>query len=138
MYCIDCKFLLSQELNGKGLKANEWIGHIQSSMNGKGGGKEMSAQATGTNTSCLNQVLNMATQYVEEKLGVSGSSSDGPAEGGDVGLTKLNVYLADHSYIEGYTPSQADVTVYKALGKQPSSQYVHINRYIIICANFPV
>ena len=117
-----------QELNGKGLKANEWVGHIQSVMNGKGGGKEMSAQATGTNTACLNQVLNMATQFVEEKLGISSSSSSG-AQGGNL-HGKLNSYLADHSYIEGYTPSQADVTVYKALGNQVPSQYAHLNRFV--------
>ena len=123
-----------QELNSKGLKANEWIGHIQNVINGKGGGKEMSAQATGTNTSCLNQVLNMATQFVEEKLGISGgcSSSDAEARGdlsSNAGLAKLNSYLADHSYIEGYMPSQADITVYKALGKRPDAQHIHIVRY---------
>ena len=111
------------------MKANEWIGHIQSVMNGKGGGKEMSAQATGTNTSCLNQLLNMATQFVEEKLGISSSSSSG-AEGGDFFLKKLNSYLADHSYIEGYTPSQADITVYKALGNRVPAQYTHLKRYV--------
>ena len=102
-------------------------------MNGKGGGKEMSAQATGTNTSCLNQVLNMATKFVEEKLGISGGSSSHTEVQGDLssnaGLSRLNSYLADHSYIEGYVPSQADVTVYKALGKRPDAQHVHIVRY---------
>ena len=103
-------------------------------MNGKGGGKDISAQATGTNTSCLNQVLNMATQFVEEKLGISSwSSSSDTGAGGDIscksGLIKLNTYLADHSYIEGYAPSQADITVYKALNKRPPAEYVHIVRY---------
>ena len=70
----------------------------------------------------------------EEKLGISGgcSSSDAEARGdlsSNAGLAKLNSYLADHSYIEGYMPSQADITVYKALGKRPDAQHIHIVRY---------
>ncbi|KAK9896251.1 hypothetical protein P389DRAFT_76729 [Cystobasidium minutum MCA 4210] len=46
-----------------------------------------------------------------------------------VDVTSLNSYLADKSYIQGYTPSQADVTVFKALGSAPSSQYPHAARW---------
>ena len=66
--------LQMQELVSKGLKANEWVGHIQNLMNGKGGGKEMSAQATGNNIGCLNQAISLATQFVQDKLGISPKS----------------------------------------------------------------
>ncbi|KAL5529369.1 hypothetical protein ACEPAG_5354 [Sanghuangporus baumii] len=36
-------------------------------------------------------------------------------------LAKLEAHLASRSYIEGYTPSQADVHVFKALGSEPSA-----------------
>ena len=51
-----------------GLKANEWVKYVSEVMNGKGGGKDMSAQATGTNATCLEQVLQMATDYAKMKL----------------------------------------------------------------------
>ncbi|CAG8789716.1 963_t:CDS:2, partial [Cetraspora pellucida] len=36
----------------------------------------------------------------------------------DKGLTKLNTFLEEHSYIEGYyEPTQADVSVFKDLDK---------------------
>jgi len=37
------------------------------------------------------------------------------------GLTALNAFLADRSYIEGYTVSQADVVVYQAMAGTPSA-----------------
>ncbi|PRQ71869.1 elongation factor 1 beta/delta chain [Rhodotorula toruloides] len=37
------------------------------------------------------------------------------------GLQSLEAHLADKSYIEGYTPSQADVAVYKALASAPDA-----------------
>jgi len=52
----------------KGLKANEWVAQVQSIMQGKGGGKDVSAQATGTNVACLQQVMDLATQFVQLKL----------------------------------------------------------------------
>jgi len=50
---------------------------------------------------------------------------------------ELNTYLADKSYIEGYTPSQADVTAFLKLGSAPDRAsaphaarwYKHINSY---------
>ncbi len=38
-------------------------------MDGKGGGKEMSAQATGTNTQCMEEALQMANEFARLKLG---------------------------------------------------------------------
>ncbi|TFY66889.1 hypothetical protein EVG20_g4206 [Dentipellis fragilis] len=52
-------------------------------------------------------------------------------------LVKLESHLTSRSYIEGYTPSQADVHVFKALSAAPSAAtaphaarwYNHINSY---------
>ena len=43
----------------KGLKANEWVQHISGCINGKGGGKAESAQASGTNYDKINEVLKL-------------------------------------------------------------------------------
>ncbi|CAG8544103.1 4028_t:CDS:2, partial [Diversispora eburnea] len=49
----------------------------------------------------------------------------------DSGLTALNSYLEGKSYIESYSPSQADVAVFKALNhKVPDhSKYPHAARW---------
>jgi len=48
----------------------------------------------------------------------------------DVGLKALNSWLETRSYITGYTPSQADVTVYKSVSKAPdASKYPHAARW---------
>ncbi|KAJ7054707.1 hypothetical protein C8F01DRAFT_1162648 [Mycena amicta] len=52
-------------------------------------------------------------------------------------LTKLEAHLASRSYVEGYTPSQADVVVFKAISSAPSAAsnphvarwYTHIQSY---------
>ncbi|KAJ7573982.1 hypothetical protein C8J56DRAFT_475959 [Mycena floridula] len=52
-----------------------------------------------------------------------------------VDLTKLDQHLATRSYIEGYTPSQADVHVFKAISAAPTSPanvarwYTHIKSF---------
>jgi len=55
-----------------------------------------------------------------------------------VDLAKLDQYLASRSYIEGYTPSQADVHVFKGVASPPSAAsnpnaarwYTHIKSYV--------
>jgi elongation factor 1-beta len=55
----------------------------------------------------------------------------------DTGASVLNSWLSTRSYIVGHTASQADVTVFKALGKAPTSEkypnaarwYRHIATY---------
>ncbi|XP_072754968.1 alanine--tRNA ligase, cytoplasmic isoform X2 [Anoplolepis gracilipes] len=54
----------------KGLKANEWIQTIVSVMQGKGGGKPESAQASGTNITCLNEIVSKANDFANQKLGI--------------------------------------------------------------------
>lgn len=47
----------------------------------------------------------------------------------DSGLNALNEYIKTRSYIEGFEPSQADVSVYEALNAAPSKKYVHVCRW---------
>ncbi|KAI0363236.1 elongation factor 1 beta/delta chain [Pilatotrama ljubarskyi] len=45
-------------------------------------------------------------------------------------LAKLESHLATRSYVEGYTPSQADVAVFKAIASAPdASAYPHVSRW---------
>ncbi|KAF7996973.1 hypothetical protein HCN44_005250 [Aphidius gifuensis] len=45
------------------------------------------------------------------------------------GLKELNTYLADRSYVQGYVATQADVAVYEAVGKAPTSENPHALRW---------
>lgn len=45
------------------------------------------------------------------------------------GLKTLNEFLADKSFIEGYTVSQADVVVFQALNGAPSADLFHALRW---------
>jgi elongation factor 1-beta len=45
------------------------------------------------------------------------------------GLNVLNDYLVDKSYIEGWTLSQGDVVVFKALSGPPKADLVHALRW---------
>ncbi|OAY47943.1 elongation factor 1-delta 1 [Manihot esculenta] len=49
--------------------------------------------------------------------------------GSPTGLKKLDDYLLARSYITGYQASKDDVTVYAALPKAPSSEYVNVSRW---------
>lgn len=42
---------------------------------------------------------------------------------------QLNAFLADKSYIEGFTPSQADTVVFKAFSSAPSAEHKHALRW---------
>lgn len=58
-----------QDVAERGLKASEWVQEVCTLLDGKGGGKEMSAQATGRNTECLQEALQMANEFARLKLG---------------------------------------------------------------------
>merc|ERR1712197_271400 len=45
------------------------------------------------------------------------------------GVKALDEFLAEHSYIEGFVPSQADTAVYKALAGAPKSDTPHALRW---------
>lgn len=57
-----------QDVAKRGLKANEWVQKLCPLLDGKGGGKDMSAQATGRNTQCLQEALQMANEFAQLKL----------------------------------------------------------------------
>lgn len=58
-----------QETAQKGLKANQWVQEVSALMDGKGGGKDISAQATGKNVGCLQEALRLATDFARLHLG---------------------------------------------------------------------
>lgn len=58
-----------QDVANRGLKASEWVQELCPLLDGKGGGKDMSAQATGRNTQCLQEALQMANEFARLKLG---------------------------------------------------------------------
>lgn len=60
---------LLQDVADRGLKASEWVQELCPLLDGKGGGKDMSAQATGKNTQCLQEALQMSNEFARLKLG---------------------------------------------------------------------
>ncbi|XP_053740887.1 alanine--tRNA ligase, cytoplasmic-like [Synchiropus splendidus] len=66
---IICLCQVPQEVANRGLKASEWVQELCPLLDGKGGGKEMSAQATGRNTQCVEKALQLANQFAQLKLG---------------------------------------------------------------------
>lgn len=66
---ITCLCQVPQETVSRGLKASEWVGHILELMDGRGGGKDMSAQATGKNINDLDKALKLATEFAKLKIG---------------------------------------------------------------------
>lgn len=117
----------------RGLKANEWVTSVQGLMGGKGGGKELSAQATGTNTRCVPEAIVVATQFVKSKLGLSdctlGSSSAPSSSSSPFDMQALNAYLAEHSYLSGYAASQADAVVHGTINASQLAGLPHIARW---------
>ncbi|KFO63061.1 Alanine--tRNA ligase, cytoplasmic [Corvus brachyrhynchos] len=59
----------AQETANKGLKASQWVQEVSGLMDGKGGGKDISAQATGKNVGCLQEALKLATDFARLRLG---------------------------------------------------------------------
>uniref|UniRef100_A0A0C9R5P7 Ef1beta protein n=2 Tax=Endopterygota TaxID=33392 RepID=A0A0C9R5P7_9HYME len=52
------------------------------------------------------------------------------------GLKELEKFLADNSYISGYSPSKADLSVFEALGKAPAGSFPHVQRWYRHIASF--
>lgn len=65
---IFCLAAVPKNAVSKGLKANEWVQQISQLMQGKGGGKPESAQASGSNITCLKEVIDLATKFAKTKL----------------------------------------------------------------------
>lgn len=52
----------------KGLKADEWVKNISGVINGKGGGKPLSAQGSGDNLNDVEKAVEMSKQFATLKL----------------------------------------------------------------------
>ena len=59
---------LPQGLVEKGLKADEWVKVLSPLLGGKAGGKDTSAQGSGTNTDRLQEAVEAANQFAFSKL----------------------------------------------------------------------
>ncbi|NXD15457.1 SYAC protein, partial [Nothocercus nigrocapillus] len=66
---ITCLCQVPQETVQRGLKASQWVQEVSALMDGKGGGKDVSAQATGKNVGCLQEALKLATDFARLRLG---------------------------------------------------------------------
>ena len=62
-------FFFVQEINEKGLKADEWVKSVSDLLGGKCGGKQGSAQGSGPNIDCVDKALETAKQFAQMKLG---------------------------------------------------------------------
>lgn len=67
---IFCHCAVSKNLNNKGLKANEWVTNVAASINGKGGGKADSAQASGTNNQTVDSLVKIAEEFAALSLNI--------------------------------------------------------------------
>uniref|UniRef100_A0A2K5DP58 Alanine--tRNA ligase n=1 Tax=Aotus nancymaae TaxID=37293 RepID=A0A2K5DP58_AOTNA len=65
---ITCLCQVPQNAANRGLKASEWVQQVSGLMDGKGGGKDVSAQATGKNVGCLQEALQLATSFAQLRL----------------------------------------------------------------------
>ena len=59
----------SQEINAKGLRADDWVKSVSELLGGKCGGKEASAQGSGPNIENVDKALETAKQFAQMKLG---------------------------------------------------------------------
>lgn len=66
---ILCLAQVPKEVASKGLKANEWVQHVSEVMGGKGGGKDVSAQATGDKINSLEEAMRLSKEFAQLKLG---------------------------------------------------------------------
>ncbi|XP_066933990.1 alanine--tRNA ligase, cytoplasmic-like [Clytia hemisphaerica] len=55
-------------VDGKGLKANEWVKEVSTVIGGKGGGKPLSAQGSGENLQEINKAISLAKEFASLKL----------------------------------------------------------------------
>ncbi|XP_022123105.2 alanine--tRNA ligase, cytoplasmic isoform X2 [Pieris rapae] len=65
---IYCLAVVPKNLVEQGLLASEWVQSVVGIMNGKGGGKAESAQASGSNVSCLNDAIKVARDFATTKV----------------------------------------------------------------------
>lgn len=112
-YCHPFKDLIK-----KGLKANEWVSDLQATIKGKGGGKDLNAQATGSDFESIQVAMSKANKFASTKLNLIDTEVVKPLTNAkDIQnlFQLLESHLEMRSYIEGYAPSQADSTVFRSL-----------------------
>uniref|UniRef100_A0A6M2DGU8 Alanine--tRNA ligase n=1 Tax=Xenopsylla cheopis TaxID=163159 RepID=A0A6M2DGU8_XENCH len=63
---IFCLASASKKAVEKGLKANEWVAEVAKVINGKGGGKPESAQASGNQIEKIDEVLLLGKQFADK------------------------------------------------------------------------
>lgn len=63
--CMSC---VPKEVAENGLQAKSWVDQVTSVISGKGGGKDVSAQATGSNTKGLEEAMKIALDFAKLKL----------------------------------------------------------------------
>ncbi|XP_033755584.1 alanine--tRNA ligase, cytoplasmic-like [Pecten maximus] len=63
--CMSCVPKVSVS---KGLNAKDWVNEVVPVIQGKCGGKDLAAQATGSNTDGLQEALDIATKFAQMKL----------------------------------------------------------------------
>jgi len=64
---VVCFSNVSKELSSK-LKANEWIKEVSPTIDGKGGGKPESAQASGSKTGSIDEAVELAIKFAKTRL----------------------------------------------------------------------
>lgn len=64
-----CMAGVGKETVQKGLAANDWVNNISQLVGGKGGGKQESAQATGTKVEALDEAVKLSREFAKLKLG---------------------------------------------------------------------
>lgn len=62
------KIFVLQAVVTDGFGADKWVQQVVPLINGKGGGKDLAAQATGTNPQSLNKALEVATEFAKLNL----------------------------------------------------------------------
>lgn len=65
---VICLSAVPKDAVAKGLKANEWVNHVAGVINGRGGGKPESAQATGSNIENVNDAVKLSQEFAQLKL----------------------------------------------------------------------
>ena len=127
----------------KGLKANEWVTQVQQLICGRGGGKDISAQATGSNVDSIDAAMKQATDFACAKLGIvqespkpSKEEKSSGATNNQVNIERLNEHLSNSSYVTGFELSVDDVTLFEALAGADVSRFVHVARWRRHVASF--
>uniref|UniRef100_S4RAA8 Alanine--tRNA ligase n=1 Tax=Petromyzon marinus TaxID=7757 RepID=S4RAA8_PETMA len=66
---VTCLCQVAEEAVHSGLKASAWVQHVTPLLGGRGGGKDVSAQASGTNTTSIPEAISLAQEFARLKLG---------------------------------------------------------------------